>query len=103
MAGLEALAMSDYAWVTGGLFMTFFLLILFSNMAIYNSAVACPDIQDSVQAGLTGSGANIITQIATTTGILFSPCAGLEWWVYLLIFVPIGFGVIVFITPFIGS
>jgi hypothetical protein len=103
MAGLERIAMSDYAWVTGGLFVTFFLLILFADMAVYNSSVTCPDIQNDIQAGLTGSEANIITQVITVTGVLFSPCSGLPWWVYLLVFVPIGFGVIVFVTPFIGS
>jgi len=95
--------MSDYGWIAGGLFVTFFLLIIFSNMAVYNAEIVCPQSAESIQAGLTGSGANVITQVITVAGVLFSPCSGLDWWVYLLIFAPIGFAVIVFVTPFIGS
>ncbi len=95
--------MSEYGWIAGGLFMTFFLLIIFSNLAVYNSSIVCPQSAQSIQEGLTGSGSNVITQISTIASVLFSPCSGLDWWIYLLIFVPIGFAVIVFVTPFIGS
>lgn len=94
---------TEYGWIAGALFVTFFLLIIFADMAIYNAQIVCPQSAESIQQGLTGSGANIITQLMTITGVLFSPCSGLDWWVYLLIFAPIGFAIIVFVTPFIGS
>lgn len=94
--------MSEYGFIAGGIFMTFFLLIIFTNMAIYNSQIVCPQTAEQIQQAMTGSGSNIITQVLTMIGVFFSPCAGIEWWVYLLVFTPIAFSIIVFVTPFIG-
>jgi len=93
---------TSYAWASGSLFFGFFLLIIFSNIAVYNSQIVCPQSAQQLQEALTGSGSNIITQVSAMIGTFLSPCSGLDWWVYLLIFVPLAFGIIAFLTPLIG-
>jgi hypothetical protein len=92
--------MSDYGWVMGGVFFTFFLLIIFTNIAIYNAEIECPGIAEEIQSGLEG---DAISQIWTYIATFFSPCSGLPVWVYLLIFLPVTLGLVIFLTPFIGS
>lgn len=93
---------TSYAWASGALFVGFFLLIIFSNLAVYNSSIVCPQSGQDLYNTLSGADTDILTQIVTVMSTFFSPCSGLDWWVYLLIFIPIGFGIIAFLTPFIN-
>ena len=98
-----SLGATTYGWFAGAIATTFYLLIIFSNMAIYNAQIVCPQSAESIQEAMTGSGANILTQISTMIGVFFSPCSGLDWWVYLLVFIPMVAGIIAFLTPLVGS
>jgi len=94
---------NNYAWFAGAIMFTLFLLIIFSNMAVYNSQIVCPQTAQQLQQQLSGSGANVITQLWAVVSVFFSPCSGLDWWVYVLIFLPLAIGVIAFLIPFVGS
>lgn len=81
----------------GLVFLTFFLLVLFSGMASYNAQIICPEASN-----IAANQSDPVSWIVTNTGIFFSPCAGLDWWVYLLIFAPLSIAIIIHVLPFVG-
>jgi hypothetical protein len=88
--------MSEHKYIAGVLFFVFFEIIIFSQIAIYNAEIVCPEL--NVDANQTNS----VLWLWNSLGLLFSPCSGLPWWVYTLIFAPLVISLIGYLTPFIG-
>ena len=101
--------MADFAWVIGGIVMTFFLVTMFSGIAVHNArfgqSIDCPIDPQALEEVFTGNNTalDIVFKMGTGIAVLASPCAGLPWWVYLFIFVPLTIGVAVWLTPLIGQ
>lgn len=89
--------MSEITAFAGLVFLTFFFLLIFSNMASYNAQIQCPDA-----SAIAANQTDPVSWVVANTGLFFSPCSGLDWWVYLLIFVPLAIAIIVHVLPFVG-
>lgn len=92
--------MSDYAWFTGTLVFTIFLIVLLVDMSVYNAEINCPTDVTVLHQQFNQS--NYVGGTITMLGLFVSPCAGLDWWVYALLLILV-IGDIVFLTPFIGD
>lgn len=92
--------MSDYAWFTGTLVFTIFLLVLLVDMSAYNAEINCPVDVTVMHQQFNQS--DYIGGTVSMLGLFVSPCSGLDWWVYTLLLILV-IGDIVFLTPFIGN
>lgn len=74
--------MSDYAFVSGLIFVFLVFLGVLLSIASYNANIQCP----YTVADLTNDNtSNPITWFMGSIGLFFSPCSGLPWWIYLVI------------------
>jgi len=88
--------MSEHKFIAGLFFFTFLEIILFSMYAMHNANINCPHI--NVQENK-----DVLTWVINSIGIFFSPCSGLPYWVYLLIFIPLAIALVGYLTPFVGG
>lgn len=77
------------------IFITIFLMLVLGNFALYQAEIACPHI-------FTTTPADVVTYLLSLVVVLLSPCSGLPFWVYILVFMPLVAAIIVFLTPLIG-
>jgi len=84
------------AFFTAAIFITFFLVFMFGDFAIHNAAITCPN-------DFSNPPADILSYLWTSINILVSPCSGLPFWVYILIFGPLIAAMVAYLTPFIGD
>lgn len=92
--------MSDYAWFTGSLIMTVFMIFLFADMAFYNASIECSANMESIEENFNHS--DYITGTIEMVQTFLSPCSGLAWWVYLLLLIMV-IADIIFVLPFVGD
>jgi hypothetical protein len=87
--------MSEHKFIAGVIFFTFLLAIMFGLYASSQTSINCPEIEVTNQSGLGW--------ILTSIGLFFSPCSGLPWWVYIVIFTPLAIALLGWLTPFVGG
>ena len=85
--------MANEKFIAGLFFFFFIEFSLFSLFAAHNTAISCPEIVIPEN--------NTIAAIFSNIGAVFSPCAGLPAWVYLIIFTPLAIALIIAFIPFI--
>lgn len=84
------------------------LLLLVSTYSAYMITLNCPSydkLQDDL-ANIPVNETNAWTALTTTwtvLTILFSGCAGIPWWVFIITFLPALIAIIVYIVPYIGD
>ena len=84
------------------------LLLLVISYAAYMAELNCPQLTalqdqfDSVPYNETSP----VTALQNTWALLsliFTGCTGIPWWIYIVIWIPSLIGIVVYVTPFIGS
>lgn len=84
------------------------LILLTTAYAGYMVELNCPSLAEfQAQAGEPGYNetdpSNALTNVWLFLSLIFSGCAGIPWWIYIIIFVPALIAVIVYVVPFIGG
>lgn len=84
------------------------LLLLISMYAVYMVDLNCPSLEqiarDAGDAGYNETDpVNAITNVWLFLGLIVSGCAGIPWWIYIVIFIPAIIAMIVYIVPFVGG
>lgn len=96
--------MSEYAYISGGIMMTLFLLFMFTLYAQQNVEINCPKTAEQIYEQFNQSGIEgFVSGVYSMAGTFFSPCSGLPWWIYVFVFLPFVIGLAIFVTPLIGS
>jgi len=84
------------AFFTAAIFLTIFLMFIFADLAYHNAEIACPHEFEEPPT-------DILSYLWTLINTLISPCSGLPWWVYILVFMPLVAAIVAYLTPFVGG
>ncbi len=84
------------------------ILLLVSAYAVFMTDLNCPSLEDTATAaGDAGynetNPANALNNVWLFLGLVVSGCAGIPWWIYIVIFVPAIIAMIVYLVPFVGG
>ncbi len=101
--------MGSFGWIIGGIVATFFMIAIFTGLAVHNARfnqdIYCPYSPQELESLFVGNNTviDIVFRVGASIFVLASPCSGLPWWVYVFMFVPLVIGIAVWLTPLIGQ